>query len=517
MDTKKLWRRLSGVATAAALAGATLVSGASTAHAAPSPLTITYCTGAIECSIVVSGDTVTGRAEGQSITVTVWAQPNQTVKLRAFALTWTSSGQPDTAVPIGAIATGQTDGQGRVVMSVPTSPLPAPFHGAPQSFMVQPADFTSAHWRSGDGIGTPSNQYPRFDLRSARALHWDSSTYNTSSGTTFEEDMRFGIPGQRLQMQALRGGSWVNVTLNTSGNGVIDQWGRTYVKWALPDSWPSGSYTARMVNLTKNIVLFQGTVVSYTRPKGVWGDQDGDNRADVLGVDGAGRLRVFVTKAGPSLSNGSQAGQGWGTTTWISTLPDLNGNGYSELLARRSDGTLWIYPGTSFATYGAGKQIGQGWNGMGLMTVTADVDSDKMPELFARTSTGQLRRYSVGLKGASFKNVIGEGWGSVKHLVNVGDVSGDGRADLLGVKTNGDLVRYTLSSRGIVNGTTTIGRGWNTMNFAYSPGDLDGDKLRDLVGRRSDGSLMVYKNLGKGRFTLPKKVGSGWNGMRLIA
>lgn len=518
MNTRTMPTRWVAGLAAVCLAATGLVAGGGRADAVSSPLTTQYCSGQFDCILDIAPSSETGRVEGQAINVTVRAQPNMTVSLRAYALTWDGADRPDEAVPIGAAVSKKTDSRGLATLNVPTNALKAPLTGAGAAFTVQASDFSSENWRSNSVMATTLGAVPRFDLHSSRALLWGQRNLPAGSDHDFDTEVRYGIPGQTMQMQALRGGRWHNVGSARSGNGVVAADGRAVVEWSVPYAWGPGVFTTRLYNATKGMVLFSRDTLIHEGPSGVWGDQDGNRTADILGVDPSGRLRVYLTLAGPRVSDPFFVGSGWSSTTWIGTLPDLDGNRRSELLARRADGSLWLYRGVDVGGYSSPTKVGSGWNSMSLMTITADIDGDRQPELFARTADGTLRRYTVGLGGASYRNVIGKGWGSVKSLVNVGDASGDGRSDLLGIKANGDLVRYTLNAAGYASATHQIGRGWTTMNFGYSPGDVTGDGVRDLVGRRNDGVLVAYRHLGQGRFTAALAFGGdGWNGARLLA
>ncbi|MFD6139489.1 hypothetical protein [Promicromonospora sp. NPDC060271] len=59
-----------------------------------------------------------------------------------------------------------------------------------------------------------------------------------------------------------------------------------------------------------------------------------------------------------------QIGNGWNTINAI-VGADVTGDGYADLVGRRSDGTLWLYPDNiergNGDPYGAARQIGNGW------------------------------------------------------------------------------------------------------------------------------------------------------------
>lgn len=516
---KRLFSRLTTLVVAGSLATGSMIIGATSAPAAFSNNTQTYCTGmksGYTCSLSISSSF--NKIEGQAITGTVSMRPNYRVTLRAFELQWTATGTPSGVKPVGAAFSVTTDANGRATFNAPTSPLVAPSTGGTGKFLVQASDFTLANFTTGHILGS-SGRAPLFDLSSARALHYKTETHTRyGGGNYFTTELRYGIAGQRYEAQLFVGGRWINA--NESGianNGVMSTYGNAYVQWAAPSSVGTGVYSMRIINVTKSQVIRTSSFAIYNGPSGVWGDQDGDKLADILAVDGSGRLLTYITRGGPSLSEGFNVGSGWAGMDWVTTLPDMDGNGYSELLARRkSDGTMWLYRGTNFGAYGSAKQVGKGWNGLDQLTILPDINGDKQPEMLARNSAGKLLRYKVTLTGAQYVNEVGSGWGSIIKVISLGDMTRDGVADFVAIAANGNLYRYSLNRSGKVVSTAHVGRYWQSMSQAFSPGDMDGDGIRDLVARRDDGTLFFYKNQGNGSFGAAKQIGTGWNGIRLF-
>lgn len=250
----------------------------------------------------------------------------------------------------------------------------------------------------------------------------------------------------------------------------------------------------------------------------VFGDENGDGRADVLGVPADGSLILYGTRANLTLGSAQVVGHGWQRVTWFGRVPDVSGDGRADLLARRNDGSLWFYKGQGGASFGYGTKVGSGWNGMSKLAILPDVDGDGRPELVAAGADAVLRRYSVSATGVTQRAAIGTGWGAnISTITTVGNSSGDATSDILAVTTDGRLISYAMSRSGRIVAAHQVGRGWTGFTAAYSPGDMDGDGSRDLVGRRSDGTLYGYRHLGGGRFSAAIKIGTGWNGIRLFA
>ncbi|MCT1458739.1 VCBS repeat-containing protein [Aestuariimicrobium sp. p3-SID1156] len=247
------------------------------------------------------------------------------------------------------------------------------------------------------------------------------------------------------------------------------------------------------------------------------GDQDGNGQADLLASDSSGRLLQYSVR-GSRASSPYVIGSGWNGFSWISVVPDLNGDRISELIGRRTDGTMNLYWGKGAGTFSSGVRVSSGWNGLSLLTVMEDITGDRLPELLARSSDGLLYRYSFSRSGTlGGKTRIGHGWNSILQTTTVGDFSGDGKPDLLAITTTGELRRYTFATNGQVNSTAKVGHGWLGMRLATSPGDITRDGRRDLLAVRSDGSLWVYANLSAGRWAPAMRLREGMNAVTRLA
>lgn len=259
-------------------------------------------------------------------------------------------------------------------------------------------------------------------------------------------------------------------------------------------------------------------VTGLTSGSGVFGDLDADGRADVLAVRASDNaLFLYPSRADQTLATGRKVGQGWGGMNWISLVPDLDGDGNCELLARRVDGTLWMYRGAGQGRWFAGLQVGRGWGGMTALAVSPDLSGDRKPDLLARHQDGGLFRYPIIAvnKGVGSSVLMGTGWGGMRYLLPAGDFNGDRLNDLVAIGQDGVMRRYILS-QGRFASAGVIGWGWQTMTAAFIPGDMNGDRRVDLIGRRSDGHLYFYANLGT-KWGPATKVGQNWTGIRLFA
>lgn len=255
-------------------------------------------------------------------------------------------------------------------------------------------------------------------------------------------------------------------------------------------------------------------------PKPSWlGDRNGDRKADVFGIRNSdGALLAWPSNSTSRLGSPLRLGSRWSDVNWMSSVPDLDNNGISEVVGRRTDGTMWLYKGLAGGRLAAGVKIGHGWQHTARITVVGDTNGDKRPELIGRDATGNLRLYRFTATGAlSSAGTIGYNWKSINHLATVGDTNADGLPDLLAVNTAGDLMLYRMTKSGSLASGIKVGPGWQGTTHLASPGDMTGDGKRDLVRRTANGDLYLYVHKGGVSFAKPVKIGSGFHTVRLGA
>lgn len=194
---------------------------------------------------------------------------------------------------------------------------------------------------------------------------------------------------------------------------------------------------------------------------------------------------------------------------------DFDGNGWSDLLARRTTtGGLYLYPGNG-GKFGAAVGIGALWNGMSAITRLGDFDGDGHEDVLARqASTGVLWLYRGWGGGFSSRVQLGTGWNSMREITPIGDHDRDGYRDVLAVQNStGCLYLYRGRGTSLVSGAR-IGCGWNAMTELTGVGDFNRDGRVDLFARTTaTGELWLYPGTASG-FGVRSKVGAGWQGMR---
>ncbi|MDD1477063.1 GH25 family lysozyme [Arthrobacter sp. H16F315] len=258
------------------------------------------------------------------------------------------------------------------------------------------------------------------------------------------------------------------------------------------------------------------------------GDSNGDRLADFVGSQTDGSLYFYAGTA--MRDQGYQSARkigdfGWGAFDTLVGTPDFNGDGTADLLARMPDGSLWFYPGTGTGTYGTARKIGNfGWDAFDSLTAVGDFNGDGKSDLLARKPNGSLWIYpGTGRVDASNGGYapavqIGKfGWDMFDSLVGTGDLDRDGKNDVLARGKDGSLWLYRGTSKvdalntGYQPGVKIGAFGWEVFAEIVGVGDFNSDRKNDVLARRPDGTLWFYAGDGTGKLSPSLRVGTGWN------
>jgi FG-GAP-like repeat/Tachylectin len=249
------------------------------------------------------------------------------------------------------------------------------------------------------------------------------------------------------------------------------------------------------------------------------GDVNGDGRSDLVARKPDGTLYLYANTGSNTApyTAGAKIGSSWEQFNWF-LLGDVTGDKRADIVAEHPDGTLSLYAnsGSDTTPFTSGAQIGSAWQQFSNITL-ADVTGDGRADLVAKKSDGALMLYAnSGSTTSPYGNgtQIGSGWGAFS-TVAASDVTGDGRADLTGVRSDGSLWLYANSGSTTAPYTsgTQIGSGWQGFN-RVTTADVTGDARADIVATKADGTLWLYANSGSN--TAPygsgAQIGSGWQG-----
>lgn len=213
------------------------------------------------------------------------------------------------------------------------------------------------------------------------------------------------------------------------------------------------------------------------------------------------------------------------TTSVLSAAPgDLNGDGRSDLLSRRTDGTLWYYPGNGSGGYGSPTRVGGGWQIYNALIGVGNYDGDSRPDLLARHNDGSLWFYR-GKGGASFEPrvLVGtSGWNQFSDVIGVGDLNVDGRRDLLASRPDGIVYLYPGRGTGRTAPRVRIADDWQSYDKLVAPQDFTGDGKTDVIATKPDGTLWLLRGTGRqptlgASFSGEQRIGvSGWQSFSQI-
>jgi hypothetical protein len=249
-------------------------------------------------------------------------------------------------------------------------------------------------------------------------------------------------------------------------------------------------------------------------------DFTADGHSDVIVRAPNGNLNVFPGDGHGGFASGAvPIGVGWNAYDTIVSAGDWNGDGPTDLIARKPDGTLWLYPGGGGRK--AAKQIGNGWQIFDTIVALPDFDGDGHADLLARKPDGTLWLYpGNGTGGFATHTQIGNGWQMFDRIIGVPDFNGDHYADVIARKPDGSLWLYRGNGAGRFSAGpyAQIGSGWQVFNTIVAVDDFDGDGHTDLIGRKPDGTLWLYRGNGAGGF-LPgpyPQIASGWGNFTAI-
>ena len=251
----------------------------------------------------------------------------------------------------------------------------------------------------------------------------------------------------------------------------------------------------------------------------MWSDFNGDGKADILARKPDGELWLY---SGNGTGNfGSPAAKriatGWQVYDRILSPSDFNGDGRGDIIARKPTGQLYLFLGNGKGGFLSSTPtlLGSGWQGLDRLVSPGDFNGDGHTDIIARKPTGELYLFTGNGKGG-FTNPayhqISSGWQGLDRLISPGDFNGDGHTDIIARKPTGELYLFTGNGKGGFTNPSyrQIASGWQAFDRLLSPGDFNGDGHPDVVTRKSTGALYLYTGNGSGTFSASRQIGNGW-------
>ncbi|MFF3556311.1 FG-GAP-like repeat-containing protein [Streptomyces tsukubensis] len=239
------------------------------------------------------------------------------------------------------------------------------------------------------------------------------------------------------------------------------------------------------------------TTAALTQPDAP-GDFTGDQKADLVAVDGNGQARLYPGAGTGKLGRPMTLTVGKALDKALIATGDFNSDWAQDLLARGSDGTLRFYEGR-----GAAHPFNEDPNGLlqidnpigwdhtwsdatQLAAVPAAVGSGRPDDLYAVTTSGDLWYIASIFPGFYEVPVfLASGW-SAKRLLG-GGIDGDRQSLWVRDNATGELARYTGTADAQPGSPASLksvaaATGWTdaTRQAVVSAGDATGDGIPDL-------------------------------------
>ncbi|MEO8689098.1 MAG: VCBS repeat-containing protein [Solirubrobacteraceae bacterium] len=160
-------------------------------------------------------------------------------------------------------------------------------------------------------------------------------------------------------------------------------------------------------------------------------DWNGDGQPDLLARTSAGALLLYRGNGhGGFLQPTAQqiGASGWQAFTALLGPTDWSGDGKADLLDLDGDGKLFMYRGDGHGGFMTGRreQIGAGWQVFDALVAGGDFSGDGRPDIIARDANGLLFMYRGNGHGGFItgqRERIGSGWSSLSGLMLLWDPS----------------------------------------------------------------------------------------------
>jgi VCBS repeat protein len=241
-----------------------------------------------------------------------------------------------------------------------------------------------------------------------------------------------------------------------------------------------------------------------------------------LAVSGANALFAWVdtqARAGDPSPNGVR-----GRVMSLTTQPDFNDNGVSDVLWRNDNGTLAAWDMNRNGAIGSSSELKFGgvairpdasWTVAGI----TDFSGDGRADILWRNAGGPLAIWTVNGNTITDSAAIRDSSGNMVQptaawsVAGVGDFNFDGKSDILWRSGGGSLALWTMDGSVIASSgpvtsagsAVSVGASWNVAGI----GDFNGDGSSDVVWRGASGELAEWQMNGS---TIASSVDLTFNG-----
>jgi hypothetical protein len=372
--------------------------------------------------------------------------------------------------------------------------------GATVSFSVSASGnpAPSYQWRKNGAnlAGATTSSLTLASVQLGDAGIYDVVTTNSSgSATSNGATLTVSLPAVAPAFATLPGSQKLNVGANATFTAVASGSPAPTYQWrkdgaAIPGASlasltlahvqrsDAGVYTVVATNSAGSVASSGATLTVVPAPVAVvFGDFDGDGRADILLTNAVTGDRAIWLMNGAAIASGVDLGVL--STDWsFSGTGDFNGDGKADIFLTNNvtgERAVWLMNGTTIASGMVLGVLSTDW----AVSGTGDFDGDGKTDLFlTNTVTGERAVWLMN--GAAIAAGADLGVLSTDWTINgTGDFDGDGKCDLVLTNTvTGDRALWFM------NGTAVSGAslGVLTTDWAISgTGDFDGEGRSDLL------------------------------------